>query len=53
MVKIEEHMKKIERAKQQVANSKGYQKVQYIKCLKRLQKQLRLCEYYMKERKSG
>lgn len=45
MVKIQEHIDKIEKIKKNINNSKGKQKLQYIKCLHRLQKQA--LQYYM------
>lgn len=49
MVKIQEHIDKINNIKQHINNSKGQQKKQYIKCLHRLQKELNLCELYLKK----
>ena len=51
MVKIEEHLDKMEEIKRHINNSKGIQRKQYIKCLHRLQKQLRECKMYLKQRK--
>lgn len=48
MVKLQEHINKINEIKQHIKNSKGKQKLQYIKCLHRLQKELNLCNYYLK-----
>ena len=45
MVKIQEHINKINEIKKYISNSKGKQKLQYIKCLHKLQKQL--SEYNM------
>ena len=45
MVKIQECLDKINEIKQHINNSKGKQKLNYIKCLHRLQKQLK--EYNM------
>lgn len=42
---IEEHMNKIREIKQHISNSRGKKKLQYIKCLHRLQKELNM--YYM------
>lgn len=39
---IEEHMNKIKEIKQHISNSRGKKKLQYIKCLHRLQKELKL-----------
>lgn len=47
MVKIQEHIDKIEEIKKNINNSKGKQKLQYIKCLHRLQKQALQCYMYM------
>ena len=47
MVKIDEHIQKINEIKQHINNSKGNQKKQYIKCLHRLQKELKQCQIYM------
>lgn len=48
MVKIDEHIKKMNEIKKHINNSKGNQKKQYIKCLHRLQKELNLCKIYLK-----
>ena len=47
MVNIEEHINKINEIKQHINNSKGNQKKQYIKCLHRLQKELKQCQLYL------
>ena len=47
MVKIQEHIDKINGIKKHISNSKGKQKLQYIKCLHRLQKQLNECNIYL------
>ncbi len=47
MVKIDEHIEKIEEIKKHINNSKGNQKRQYVKCLHRLQKELSLCQMYL------
>lgn len=47
MVNIEEHINKMNLVKKQINNSKGKQKLQYIKCLHRLQKQLSECNMYL------
>lgn len=39
---IEEHMNKIKEIKQHISNSRGKKKLQYIKCLHKLQKELNL-----------
>lgn len=49
MVKIQEHIDKINKIKQYINNSTGQQRKQYIKCLHRLQKELNLCELYLKK----
>ena len=51
MVKIPEHLDKIEEIKKHINNSKGKQKLQYIKCLHRLQKQALQCYIYMNKDK--
>lgn len=43
MVKIQEHIDKINEVKQQIKNSKGRQRKQYIKCLHKMQKQALEC----------
>ena len=48
MVKIQEHIDKMKEIKKHINNSKGKQKLQYIKCLHRLQKELKQCYLYMK-----
>ena len=50
MVKIEEHKKKIEEIKEHIRNSKGNQKKQFIKCLHRLEKELKQCQIYIEMR---
>ena len=47
MVKIQEHIYRINEIKKHISNSKGKQKQQYIKCLHRLQKQLSECNMYL------
>jgi hypothetical protein len=47
MVKIQEHLKKMEEIRMHINNSKGNQRKQFIKCLHRLQKELRQCELYL------
>lgn len=47
MVKIQEHIDKINEIKEHINNSKGKQKLQYIKFLHRLQKQLKECNIYL------
>lgn len=47
MVKIHEHLEKIKFTEQQIKNSNGRQKLQYIKRLHRLKKQLAQCYIYM------
>jgi len=47
MVKINEHLKKIEIIKKDINNSKGEKKRQLIKCLHRLQKELKQCYLYL------
>ena len=47
MVKIEEHIQKINEIKKHINNSKGTQKKQFIKCLNRMQKELKQCQIYM------
>ena len=49
MVKIQEHIDKINGIKQHINNSKGIQRKQYIKCLHRLEKELKQCRLYLKE----
>ena len=51
MVNIQEHIDKINEIKKHISNSKGKQKLQYIKCLHRLQKQLKECRMYLEQRK--
>lgn len=47
MVKIQEHIDKINEIKKYISDSEGKQKLQYIKCLHRLQKQLSECNMYL------
>lgn len=47
MVKIQEHIDKINEIKKHINNSKGKQRLQYIKCLHRLQKQALECYMYI------
>lgn len=47
MVKIQEHIDKINEIKKHINNSKGKQKPQYIKCLHKLQKQLGECNMFL------
>ena len=47
MVKIQEHIDKINEIKKHISNSKGKQKLQYIKYLHKLQKQLSECNMYL------
>jgi hypothetical protein len=49
MVKIQEHIDKINEIKQHINNSKGKQKLEYIKCLHRLEKQLKQCKLYLEK----
>lgn len=49
MIKIKEHLLKIEEIKKQINNSKGNQKRQYIKHLHRLQKEFDICNNYLNE----
>lgn len=49
MVNIKKHNTKIEEIKKHILNSKGKQKLQYIKCLHKLQKQLKEYKRYVKE----
>ena len=49
MVKIQEHIDKINEIKKHISNSKGKQRKQYIKCLHRLQKQLSECYMYLQK----
>jgi hypothetical protein len=48
MVKIEEHIKKMNDIKKQADNSKGNKKLQLLKCYHRLQKQLLEYKMYQK-----
>jgi hypothetical protein len=50
MVKIEEHIEKMNEIKKHINNSKGNQRKQYIKCLHRLEKELLMCKMYLKVR---
>ena len=43
----QEHIDKIKKIKKHISDSKGKQKLQYIKCLHRLQKQLKECNMYL------
>lgn len=43
MVKVQEHIDKIKSTEQQIEHSNGKQKLQYIKHLHKLQKQLAEC----------
>lgn len=47
MVKIQEHINKINQVKNQIANSKGNKRYQLIKHLHRLQKELKIANYYI------
>ena len=47
MVKVHEHINKINQVKNQIANSKGNQRYQLIKHLHRLQKELKIAKYYL------
>ena len=47
MVKVQEHIDKINEIKKHINNSKGEQKIQYIKCLHKLEKELALCKIYL------
>ena len=49
MVKIQEHIDKIKEIKKHITNSKGKQKLQYIKRLHKLQKQLSECNMYLQK----
>ena len=49
MVKIEEHIKEMELTKQHISNAKGKQRLQYIKHLHKLEKQLKQCNLYLKD----
>ena len=49
MVKLQEHIDKMNEIKQHINNSKGKQKLQYIKRLHKLEKQLKQCKIYLKE----
>ncbi len=51
MINIKEHINKIEEIKKHINNSKGIQRKQYIKCLHRLQKELKLCNYYLETKR--
>lgn len=51
MIKIEEHLNRIKETKKHINNSKGKQKLQYIKCLHKLQKQLKECNMYLVKQK--
>lgn len=51
MVKIQEHIDKINETKKHINNSKGKQRLQYIKRLHRLQKQALQCYMYMNKDK--
>ena len=46
MVKVQEHIDKIKFTEQQIERSQGKQRLQYIKCLHRLKKQLAQCYVY-------
>ena len=48
MVKIQEHIDKIKEIKKQISNSKGKQRRNYLKCLHRLQKELKLCNTFLR-----
>ena len=43
---IEEHMNKIKEIKHHISNSRGKKKLQYIKCLHKLQKELNQYRLY-------
>ena len=47
MVKIEEHLLKMENIKRQADNSMGKKKLQLMKCYHRLQKELLECNMYL------
>ena len=48
MVKIDEHLEKIKNIKTHINNSEGMRKLQLLKCLHRLEKQLKECNYHLK-----
>ncbi len=48
MVKIDEHIKKMNNIKAQADKSKGKQRLQLLKCYHRMQKELNLCNIYLK-----
>ena len=47
MVKIDEHIQKMEEIKRQADNSYGRKKLELMKCYHRLQKQLEVCNRYL------
>ena len=51
MVKRQEHINKINEIQKHINNSKGKQKLQYIKHLHKLQKQLKECNMYLVKQK--
>lgn len=51
MVKIQEHIDKIEEIKKHISNSKGQQKKQFLKCYHRLQKGLMQCYMFLNKDK--
>jgi len=48
MIKMQEHIDKMKEIKKHIENTKGKQKLQYIKCLHKLNKQLIECKIYLK-----
>lgn len=48
MVDIKEHFNKMNEIKKQISNSKGKQRRNYLKCLHRLQKELKLCNTFLR-----
>lgn len=48
MIKINEHINKMNNIKVQSDKSKGKQKLQLMKCYHKMQKQLMMCKYYLK-----
>lgn len=47
MVKMDEHIKKMEDIKRQADNSKGQKRLQLMKCYHKLNKELLQCQMYL------
>lgn len=49
MVKVQEHIEKMQEIQKHINNSRGKQKLQYIKCLHKLKKELKMCKKNMSQ----